>query len=93
MNKILKLGLGLIAGAAVAHVAYHGYKDLEEALDAEMLSEIRRRFSQGEIQALWLYDEPDETGDFRAGLVLDGQTKYLSINPKSLVITEKGEQL
>lgn len=36
MKKILKFGLGIVAGAAVAHAAYHGYKNMEE----EMIHEL-----------------------------------------------------
>ncbi len=46
MKKILKFGLGIIAGATVAHVAYHGYKTMEEEVIHELTDRARQHFQQ-----------------------------------------------
>lgn len=45
MKKILKFGLGIVAGAAVAHAAYHGYKNMEEEMIHELTDRVRQHFS------------------------------------------------
>lgn len=51
MKKILKFGLGIIAGATVAHVAYHGYKTMEEEVIHELTDRARQHFSTRKIDA------------------------------------------
>lgn len=58
MKKILKFGLGIIAGATVAHVAYHGYKTMEEEVIHELTDRARQHFSTRKIDAFWIFEEP-----------------------------------
>ncbi len=55
MKKILKFGLGIIAGATVAHVAYHGYKTMEEEVIHELTDRARQHFSTRKIDAFWIF--------------------------------------
>ena len=98
MNKYLKLGLGVLAVAGAAHVAYHGYKNLEDELAAELIEAIRAHFSYLQIATVWLFDEPDEGSIFKAGVVVsaDGNAHRaisLSIDAKTLEITEISEEI
>ncbi|WP_332371231.1 hypothetical protein [Lactococcus cremoris] len=56
MKKILRFGLGIVAGAAVAHAAYHGYKNMEEEMIHELTDRVRQHFSTKKIDAFWIFD-------------------------------------
>jgi predicted small secreted protein len=87
MNKLLKFGLGLAAGAAAAHVAYHGYKKIEEDVIGELLLAIREHFSAEQIEAAWICEEPDGNV-FSGGLVLADRLVSVEIDAQTLEITE-----
>ena len=99
MNKYLKLGLGLAAAAGAAHLAYHGYKTVEEALTGELIEAVRAHFAEQPlaIQAVWLCEEPIEASIFNAGVILaDGLTQKavsVEINAATLKIIEKHEEI
>lgn len=54
MKKYLKVGLGLLAGVAGAHVLYHSYKHVEENLRAEVIQAVREAFADRDIQTVWI---------------------------------------
>lgn len=46
MKKILKFGLGIIAGATVVYITYHGYKTMEEEVIHELTDRAREHFNK-----------------------------------------------
>ncbi|WP_189241336.1 hypothetical protein [Lactococcus lactis] len=93
MKKILKFGLGIIAGATVAHVAYHGYKTMEEEVIHELTDRARQHFSTRKIDAFWIFEEPATGALFEGGLVSENKAITFEINAKTLEVFEKNEEI
>ena len=93
MKKILKFGLGIIAGATVAHVAYHGYKTMEEEVIHELTDRARQHFSTRKIDAFWFFLEPTTGALFEGGLVSENKAITFEINAKTLEVFEKNEKI
>ncbi|RZI49771.1 hypothetical protein [Lactococcus kimchii] len=92
MKKILKFGLGLIASATVAHVAYHTYKNMEENLLRELTDTIRKHFSGRQIDAVWIFEDPKDGALFEGGIVSENLAISFDIDAKTLEIFEKNEE-
>ena len=92
MKKILKFGLGVVAGLAAAHVAYHGYKTLEEGVLRELTDAVRAHFASRQIDAVWLIDEPVHGAFFEGGVVSGDVAIVFEINVETLEILEKSEE-
>ncbi|QRZ33238.2 hypothetical protein [Lactococcus cremoris] len=93
MKKILRFGLGIVAGAAVAHAAYHGYKNMEEEMIHELTDRVRQHFSTKKIDAFWIFDEPTSGALFEGGIVSNDKSIAFEINAKTLEVFEKKEEL
>ncbi|MQW22844.1 MULTISPECIES: hypothetical protein [unclassified Lactococcus] len=101
MNKVLKLGLGLFAAAGAAHGVYHGYQDLVDVMRENLTVTIREHFSDEQILALWLFEDPKEAALFDAGLIVKSATDSVSadraisleIDAKTLEIKIISEEL
>ena len=92
MKKIMKFGLGLVASAAVAHVAYHSYKTIEENLFHELTDKVRQHFSKRKIDALWIFESPTSGALFEGGIVSDNKSIIFEIDAKTLEVFEKNEE-
>ena len=86
MKKILKFGLGIIAGATVAHVAYHGYKTMEEEVIHELTDRARQHFSTRKIDAFWIFEEPTTGALFEGGLDRKRQSSFSRLVGAEIVI-------
>lgn len=97
MNKILKLGIGLAAGAATVHIAYDAYQNLADNLRRDLIAAVRNRFSNLPIAAVWIFDDPDHGAIFKGGVIVkyfDESVKNLSfeIDAENLEITKISEE-
>ncbi|MCL2113669.1 hypothetical protein [Lactococcus protaetiae] len=89
MKKILKFGLGIVAGAATAHVVYHGYKSMEENLLRELTDTARQHFSDEKIDAVWIFEDPDHGAYFKGGIVNGNKAISFEINAETLEISSE----
>ncbi len=94
MNKILKLGLTLAAGAAAAHLVYHGYQNLADYLRRDLTDAVREHFSEQNIEAIWIFDDPDDyDAMFKGGVIVAGDKNIsFEIDAESLEIIELSEE-
>lgn len=98
MNKVLKLGLGLFAAAGAAYVVYHDYQGLVDVMRENLTATIRKHFSDEQILALWLFEDPKEAALFDAGLIVKSARASVSaisleIDAKTLEIKIISEEL
>ncbi len=79
-------------GATVAHVAYHGYKTMEEEVIHELTDRARQHFSTRKIDAFGFLRSQLRVLFLREGLVSENKAITFEINAKTLEVFEKNEK-
>ena len=89
MNRVLKWSLGLLTVAGAAHVVYHGYQNFADEARENLTFAIRAYFSDEEILALWVFEDPIQDACFEAGVVVSTDNSETDAHSESQLPIER----